>query len=69
MATRFSALFGVLLVAACISMPKSGVDHKTMQRTVAGDVGRVCALPPNERQSEIERIRSQEGIAIVCPND
>jgi hypothetical protein len=69
MTSRFSLQFVWLLAAACAAQPKSGVNHKTIQREVAADVARVCALPPDERQAEIERIRSNDGVAIVCPRD
>jgi hypothetical protein len=67
MAIRYSALYLWFLVSACASEPKSALEHSQVQKEVATDVARVCALPPAERESEIARVRSNEGIAIVCP--
>jgi len=58
-----------MLATACAAEPKSVADHKTIQREVAAEVARVCTLPLAERQSEIERIRLNDGVAIVCPRD
>jgi hypothetical protein len=70
MVTRFSAQFVWFLAAACTVEPeRSQINQKTVQRQVAADVARVCGLPADERQSEIERIRVTEGIAIVCTHD
>ena len=69
MVIRFSAPFLWLLVSACALEPKPAVEHRQIQKEVAADVARICALPAGERASEIERIRSNDGVAIVCSTD
>jgi hypothetical protein len=67
MAIRCSAPFLWLVVSACASEPKAAPEHNRIQKEVAADVARICALTAGERQAEIERIRSNDGVAIVCP--
>lgn len=66
---RISTQLLWLLTAACAIEPKPGVEQNQIQGQVARDVARICALPPAERQSEIERLKATEHIAIVCPQN
>lgn len=69
MALRFSVQLLWLLAAACAGGPKPAAEHTGIQRGVAAEVTSVCARPAAERQAEIERLKTKEGIAVVCPHD
>jgi len=63
-ASRISHRFGlalgaVLLLASCAEPP--------VRSQVTQEIHRICALPANDRQAEIDKVRASSGLVIVCP--
>jgi hypothetical protein len=60
-----TALAAVL--AACSSAPgRPAADNSAVQADAAREVHRICALPEDQRQAEIRRIKDQSGVEISC---
>lgn len=55
------------ILAACSTDPgRPAADSTAVQAEAAREVRRVCALPEDQRQAEIRRIKDQSGVVIGC---
>jgi hypothetical protein len=56
------------LAAACSnSERRQENENTTVKNELSREVQRVCALPVNQRQGEIDRLLRDSGLVIVCP--
>lgn len=60
-------IFALVLLAACTTaMHRKAVERAAIQKEAAQEVGRICALPPAEREAELGKIEAESGIVIQC---
>jgi hypothetical protein len=62
-----SFLFVALQLSGCAAESQRRSEDAQVQRQVSADIARICALPQTDRQSEIDRVKQQYGMTIVCP--
>jgi len=54
-------------LAACTTAPgRPAADNAAVQAEAAREIRRICALPEDQRQAEIRRIKDQSGVVIGC---
>jgi hypothetical protein len=64
------ALAALVLVGSCaIGAQRRAAEHTEIQKQAAQEVRRVCALPPAQRDAELERINKESGIVVQCGNE
>lgn len=64
---RVFATFFAAVLSACSTTPDSrAADNAAVQAEAAREVHRICALPEDQREAEIRRVREQSGVVIGC---
>jgi hypothetical protein len=53
------------LLCACTGPPHA--NNAKVRTEVSREITRICALPEGAQQDEIDRVRREAGITIVCP--
>jgi hypothetical protein len=64
----FPLLLLTPFVCACADQSQRRSEDAAVQHQVSAEIARICALTEPGRQAEIERVRKESGMAIVCPN-
>ncbi len=60
---------GVVTLAAChTAVQRRATENAAIQSEAAQEVRRICALPASDRQAQIQRIRTESGVVMTCPN-
>jgi hypothetical protein len=55
-----------ILAACSTTSERRAADNTAVEADAARGVGRICALPEDQRQAEIRRIKEQSGVVIGC---
>jgi hypothetical protein len=48
---------------------RRATDNAAVHKEAAQEIKRICALPPAERATELERINKESGIVVQCGKD
>lgn len=62
------AALGVLCGCATEGQRRAA-ENEAVQKEAAQEIKRICAMPPAERQAELERINKESGIVVQCGKD
>ena len=58
------------LMSSCATEShRRAMESAAAEREVAQEMRRVCALPPAERDAELERINKEFGVSVHCGRD
>jgi hypothetical protein len=58
----------VVVLAACETEAERRAKENAAVNKQAGDeIARICALPEDQRDAELNRIRVQSGVVLYCP--
>lgn len=67
MARKVALLIAALTVSACTTAAqRRAAENAAIQKEVARETKRICTLPEAEREAELEKIKKESGIVIVC---
>ena len=67
MPTRSVMLIALFLIFGCAGQSQDRqTENARVKQQASQEIARICALPESQRQAEIDRVKSQSGIAIVC---
>lgn len=64
---RTILIFGVLL-AGCATTPKPQSPDPEAQKALGERIDRICSLPAAERAVELEKLKQETGMALLCGN-
>jgi hypothetical protein len=65
-----SVLTALGFVCGCASEPQRHTqENAAIQKEAAREMRRICALPPAERDAELERIKKESGMVVQCGKD
>jgi hypothetical protein len=56
----------VMLGGCATKAQRNEAQSEAVQRETAREVRRICALPPAEREAELETIEAESGIVLHC---
>jgi hypothetical protein len=58
----------ILLFSACETPAQRHVGENAtdFQARVTAEINRICALPEDEREGELEKLKAQSGVVLVC---
>jgi len=57
----------LVLLGGCITeAQRRAAENAAIQKQAAHEVRRICALPPAERDAELQRIEKESGIVLHC---
>jgi hypothetical protein len=58
------------MVTACTTAApdRRAEERQAIQTHAAQEIKRICALPEDQRQVEIDKIRKEAGLTVVCSN-
>ena len=59
----------ILLVGCPTSKQREAAENAAIEKHAAEEVRRICALPPAQRDAEIERINKESGIVVYCGDE
>jgi hypothetical protein len=59
-------VLGIGLVACATPQQRKAVEDATLQREASREINRVCSLPEAERAAEIEAIKAESGMVVLC---
>lgn len=55
------------LLSGCTTEPhRDEAESAAIQKEVAQEIKRICALPPIERDAELQRLNKELGIVVEC---
>jgi hypothetical protein len=60
-------IFSTLLLYACADSRDQRAQNAATRAEVTAEINRICALPDTQHQAEIDRVKREAGMAIVCP--
>jgi hypothetical protein len=63
-----SLVLASALLCGCDTSRGRRAEDAAVRSQVSQEISRICALPEPQRQAEIDRIKQEHGMAIVCPN-
>lgn len=64
---RTATLLSLLALAACTTPQQQKREQNQAVKTEAAqEIRRICALPEAERKAEIEKVKKDSGMTIVC---
>ena len=66
---RWLLPLGCLFACACATERPPVATRTPAQKQVAHEIAQICALPAPERNAEIQRLRTEQGVVIVCQFD
>ena len=59
----------LLLLAACESQAElQRAENARVEKRAAAEINRICALPEDQREAELKKIKEQSGIVLYCGN-
>jgi hypothetical protein len=57
-----------ILLAGCASTPKPAAPDPEAQKALGQRIDRICSLPAEERAAELEKLKNETGMALLCGN-
>jgi hypothetical protein len=55
------------VVAACqTEAPRKAEDNASVEKRAAAEINRICALPDDQREAELKKIKDQSGMVLYC---
>jgi hypothetical protein len=67
MTLRLLVLTIVMAMAGCATdAQRKATEAAKVRKEAAKEIARICALPPDERDAEIKRVKEESGMAIYC---
>jgi hypothetical protein len=55
------------MLSGCAGGSDRRAENAKVRSEVSAEIRRICALPGPDRQVEIDRVKREAGMAIVCP--
>jgi len=56
-----------LFIVGCADQDPRKAENAKLRKQVSQEIARLCALPDPERQAQIDKVKAESGMAIVCP--
>ena len=67
--TGVGGLVLALVLAACEApAERQAAENARIQKQAAKEINRICALPMEQREAELEKIKEQSGMVLYCGN-
>lgn len=68
LASKTILVVGTLVVAGSCATPamRQAAENAEIKKEAAAEISRICALPVAEREGELEKLKTQEGVVIYC---
>lgn len=56
-----------LVLAACATeKPSQAAKSAEINKQAAAEINRICALPEDQREAELKKIKDQSGVVLYC---
>jgi hypothetical protein len=67
MTLRLLVLTIVMTMGGCTTdAQRKATEASKVRKEAAKEIERICALPPDERDAEIKRVKEHSGMVIYC---
>jgi outer membrane biogenesis lipoprotein LolB len=54
------------LTACTVPAQRRAQENATLQKDVSAEISRICALPPTQREAEVQKVKDQYGVVVFC---